>query len=87
MCSIFRGSTYLSMPIKDRGFNELIINSGKATYLDSSTSSVFIHYYETFKDEGRFALAGLQGSPEEVFDMAKLQYVFQIFPDAPKAME
>jgi anti-sigma B factor antagonist len=72
---------------KDRGFNKFILNLEKVTYLDSSTISVFIHCYQTFKDEGRFVLAGLQGSPKEVFDMAKLHDVFQIFPDVPKAME
>ena len=59
----------------------------KVTYLDNSTISVFIHCYQIFKGEGRFVLAGLQGSPKEVFDMAKLHDVFQIFPDVSKAME
>ena len=72
---------------KERGFNKFIINLEKVTYLDSSTISVFIHCYQTLKDEDRFVLAGLQGSPKEVLDMAKLHDVFQIFPDVPKAME
>jgi anti-anti-sigma factor len=59
----------------------------KVTYLDSSTISVFIHCYQRFKGDGRFVLAGLQGFLKEVFDMAKLNDFFQIFPDVPRAME
>ena len=39
------------------------------------------------KDKGRFVLAGLHGAPKEVFELAKLYEVFQIFPDVPSAME
>ena len=71
---------------KERGYKKFIMNLEKVTYLDSSTISVFIHCYQTLKDEGRFVLAGLQGSPKEVFDMAKLHDVFQIFRDTSSAM-
>ena len=71
---------------KERGYKKFIMNLEKVTYLDSSTISVFIHCYQTLKYEGRFVLAGLQGSPKEVFDMAKLHDVFQIFPDTSSAM-
>ena len=71
----------------DRGFNKFIINLGKFTYLDSYTVSVLIYYCQTLKDEGRFVLEGFQGSQKELFDMAQLHDVFQIFPDVPKVME
>ena len=70
----------------ERGFEKFILNLGKVTYLDSSTISVFIHCYQTLKDKGQFSLAGLNGSPKEVFELAKLHDVFQIFPDVPSGM-
>jgi anti-sigma B factor antagonist len=70
---------------RERGFNQFILNLEKVTYLDSSTISVFIHCYQMLKDEGWFVLAGLHGAPKEVFELAKLHDVFQIFPDVPTA--
>jgi anti-sigma B factor antagonist len=69
-----------------RGFEKFILNLEKVTYLDSSTISVFIHCYQSLKDKGQFALAGLKGAPKEVFELAKLHDVFDIFPDVPSAM-
>ena len=71
----------------ERGFKKFILNLDKVTYLDSSTISVFIHCFQTLKDEGRFVLAGLHGAPKEVFELAKLHDVFEIFPDVPAAMK
>jgi hypothetical protein len=48
---------------------------------------MFALCYQILKDEGQFVLAGLQGSPKELFGMAKLHDVFQIFPDVSKLME
>ena len=75
------------MPIWNSEFNRVIKNLGKFTYLDSYTVSVLIYYCQTLKDEGRFVLEGFQGSPKELFDMAQLHDVFQIFSDVPKVME
>ena len=72
--------TLLVDAYRERGFHKFILNLEKVTYLDSSTISVFIHCYQTLKDEGRFVLAGLHGAPKEVFEQAKLHEVFQIFP-------
>lgn len=71
-----------------RGFNEFVVNLEKVTYLDSSTISVFIHCFQKLgKTKGRFLLAGLQGAPKEVFEMAKLHDVFQLYPDVPSALQ
>ena len=71
---------------RERGFDKFILNLEKVTYLDSSTISVFIHCYQTLKDKGRFVLAGLNGAPKEVFELAKLHDVFQISPDVASAI-
>ncbi|MBT3924134.1 MAG: STAS domain-containing protein [Nitrospina sp.] len=71
---------------RERGFDKFILNLEKVTYLDSSTISVFIHCYQSLSGKGRFALAGLNGAPKEVFELAKLHDVFQISPDVASAI-
>ena len=83
----FHDITLLVEAYRERGFHKFILNLKKIIYLDSSTISVFIHCYQMLKDEGRFVLARLHGAPKEVFELAKLHEVFQIFPDVPSAME
>lgn len=69
-----------------RGFNKLVMNLDKVTYLDSSTISVFIGNHQRVKKSGgRFLLANLQGAPRVVFDMAKLHNVFEVFADISSA--
>jgi anti-sigma B factor antagonist len=70
----------------ERGINKFILNLEKVTYLDSSTISVFINCYQTLKDKGKFSLVGLCGAPKEVFELAKLHDVFDIFPDVASAL-
>ncbi len=71
----------------EREFKKFILNLEKVTYLDSSTISIFIHCFQTLKEDGRFALAGLHGGPKEVFELAKLHDIFEIFPDVGAAMK
>lgn len=71
----------------ERGFKKFILNLEKVTYLDSSTISAFIHCFQMLKENGRFVLAGLQGAPKEIFELAKLHDVFEIFPDVAAAMK
>lgn len=71
-----------------RGFRKLVMSLEKVTYLDSSTISVFISNYQKLKKSGgRFLLAGLQGAPKEVFEMAKLHDVFEVYADVPAAIK
>ena len=65
----------------ESGFKKFVINLEKVTYLDSSTISTFLHFFQTLKEEGRFVLASLHGGPKEVFELAKLHDVFENFPD------
>lgn len=71
----------------ERDFKKFVLNLEKVTYLDSSTISAFIHCFQMLKEEGRFVLAGLSGAPKEVFELAKLHNVFEIFPDVSTAMQ
>jgi anti-sigma B factor antagonist len=71
----------------ERGFKKFILNLEKVTSLDSSTINIFIQFFQILKEEGRFVLASLHGFPKEVFELAKLHNVFEIFPDVAAAME
>jgi len=71
-----------------RGFHKFAVNLKDVTYLDSSTISVFIHCFQTIeKSEGKFLLAGLQGVPLQIFEMAKLHDVFELYPDITSAIK
>ncbi len=71
----------------DRGFFKFIINLEKVSYLDSSTISSFLSSRQKVKKlGGYFLLVHLTGAPKEVFDMAKLHEVFELYPDVASAM-
>jgi len=73
---------------RQRGFHKFAVNLEDVTYLDSSTISVFIHCFQTLeKSQGKFVIAGLQGAPKEIFEMAKLHDVFELYPDITSAIK
>jgi len=73
---------------RQRGFHKFVVNLEDVTYLDSSTISVFIGCFQTLeKAKGTFLLAGLQGTPKETFEMAKLHDVFELYPDVASALK
>ena len=71
----------------EMGFKKFILNLKKVTYIDSSTISTFTQFFQILKEEGRFLSAGLHGAPKEVFELANLHNVFEIFPDVAAAMK
>ena len=78
--SNFQELNLFFMPIKDRGFNKLIISLKKSLIsIVSFTVSVFTHCYQILKDEGQVILAGLQASSKELCGMAKLHDIFLNF--------
>lgn len=73
---------------RQRGFHKFAVNLEDVTYLDSSTISVFIHCFQSLeKSQGKFVIAGLQGVPKEIFEMAKLHDVFELYPDITSAIK
>jgi anti-sigma B factor antagonist len=65
----------------------LIVDLAKATYLDSSGLAVLIEAMQNVQEYGgRFALAGVQESVKQIFEIARLDQVFQIFPDVESAL-
>jgi len=65
----------------------VIIDLTKVTYLDSSGLAVLIEGMQKVQEYGgKFALAGVQESVQHIFEIARLDQVFQIFPTVDEAL-
>jgi len=64
----------------------LVIDLSGVTYIDSSGLATLIEYVQrAFGFEGRFALGGVSERLRTVFDIARLDQVFAIFPTLAEA--
>ncbi len=65
----------------------LVVDLSKVTYIDSSGLAVLI---EAMQNVGRyggiFALTGIQDGVRPIFEIARLDQVFRIFPDNASAL-
>jgi anti-sigma B factor antagonist len=65
---------------------QVVIDLSKVTYIDSSGLAVLIEGMQNVEGYGgKFALAGLQERVRPIFEIARLDQVFRIFPDAASA--
>ncbi|PYL91291.1 MAG: hypothetical protein DMF16_02820, partial [Verrucomicrobia bacterium] len=65
----------------------LVIDMGNVSYIDSSGLAVLIEAMQRVeKYGGRFALAGLQENVKPIFEIARLDQVFRIYPDVDSAL-
>jgi len=66
---------------------QVVIDLTKVTYLDSSVLAVLIEGMQNFQEYGgKFAVAGVQESVQQIFEIARLDQVFQIFPNVDSAL-
>lgn len=66
---------------------QIVIDLTKVTYLDSSGLAVLIEGMQNVqKYGGRFGLAGVQDDVKHIFDIARLDQVFEIYPDVDAAL-
>jgi anti-sigma B factor antagonist len=66
---------------------QVIVDLTKVTYLDSSGLAVLIEGMQNVqKYGGKFGLAGVQDDVRHVFDIARLDQVFEIYPDVDTAL-
>ncbi len=71
----------LNAALKEQPRN-LIVDLSKVSYIDSSGLAVLIEAMQNAeKYGGKFALAGLQENVKPIFEIARLDQVFRIFPD------
>ena len=67
--------------------NRVVVDLTKVTYLDSSGLAVLIEGMQNVQEYGgQFAVAGVQESVKHIFDIARLDQVFRIFPDVDAAL-
>jgi len=66
---------------------QVVIDLTKVTYLDSSGLAVLIEGMQKVQGYGgKFGLAGVQDDVKHVFDIARLDQVFEIYPDVDTAL-
>ena len=65
----------------------LVVDLSKVSYIDSSGLAVLIEAMQNVAAyKGGFALAGLQDGVRPIFEIARLDQVFRIFPDVDSAL-
>jgi len=65
----------------------VVVDLTKVTYLDSSGLAVLIEGMQNVQEYGgKFAVAGVQESVQHILELARLDQVFQIFPNVDSAL-
>ena len=65
----------------------MVVDLTKVTYFDSSGLAVLIEGMQKVHEYGgKVALAGVQESVQHIFEIARLDQVFQIYPDVDSAL-
>jgi anti-sigma B factor antagonist len=65
----------------------LIVDLARVPHLDDTGLAVLMEGMQTVEEYGgAFALAGVRGDVRTIFEIAKLDQVFQIFPDVDAAL-
>ena len=76
----------LSVMVHDKP-QRLVVDLSGVSYIDSSGLAVLIEAMQNVAAYGgKFALAGLQESVRPIFEIARLDQVFRIFPDTAAAL-
>ena len=66
---------------------QLVVDLSRVSYIDSAGLAAFIQGMQKVEaDGGKFALAGLQETVRSIFEISRLDQVFQIFPDVDAAL-
>src|SRR6266480_6274089 len=65
----------------------VVIDLSDVTYIDSAGLAALIQAMQKVEEYGgKFSLAGLQGTVSSIFEISRLDQVFQIFPDTDSAL-
>lgn len=66
---------------------QVVVDLSKVSYIDSSGLAVLIEGMQNVAGYGgKFALAGLQDGVRPIFEIARLDQVFSIYPDVDSAL-
>ena len=65
----------------------VLVDLGRVTYMDSSGLAALVEAFQRLSnDGGKLGLFGLGQSVRHIFEIARLDQVFQIFPDVDTAL-
>ncbi|HEY4281941.1 MAG TPA: STAS domain-containing protein [Chthoniobacterales bacterium] len=65
----------------------LVVDLSRVSYIDSSGLAVLIEGMQSVEEYGGlFAIAGMQETVRSIFEIARLDQVFRIFPDVNSAL-
>jgi anti-sigma B factor antagonist len=71
----------------DKKPERVVIDLSEVTYIDSAGLAALIQAMQKVEAYGgRFLLAGLQETVRSIFEISRLDQVFQIFPDTDSAL-
>ena len=71
----------------DKKPERLVVDLSGVTYIDSAGLAALIQAMQKVEAYGgKFLLAGLQETVRSIFEISRLDQVFQIFPDADSAL-
>jgi len=66
---------------------KVVVDLSKVSYIDSSGLAVLIEGMQGVEEYGGiFAIAGMQETVRSIFETARLDQVFRIFPDVDSAL-
>ena len=71
----------------EKKLERMVIDLSRATYIDSSGLAALILAMQRVEAYGgRFFLAGVHETMRSIFEMSRLDQIFQIFPDVDAAL-
>src|SRR5437660_3012580 len=71
----------------DKKPKQLVVDLSRVTYIDSAGLAALIEGMQKIEAYGgKFALAGLQETVRSIFEIARLDQIFRIFPDVDAAL-
>jgi anti-sigma B factor antagonist len=71
----------------DKKPDRLVVDLSDVSYIDSAGLAALIQAMQKVESYGgKFMLAGLQETVRSIFEISRLDQVFQIFPDADAAL-
>lgn len=73
-------------PLIEAKLPKIVVDLGGVSYIDSSGLALFIESMQRIQAYGgKFALCSLRPTVKTIFEIARLDQVFQIFPDQDAA--
>ena len=75
------------LTILDKNINKIIVDFTSVNYIDSSGLATLVELFQRLKKEnGTLKLFGLKPQVKDVFELSRLEKVFDMYPDMSEAL-